>query len=186
MPFLVYFTVLLIAAGSVLFGMDWLSSPMSPMPAIKPVPVQSAKAPTVPVPAPIVTTVTAPPVNQTPPAPPVVARAEPAPAPAPVEVAPQVAAEEKPQPKCDIDACTAAYRSFTASDCTYQPNVGPRRLCTRGAAVEPADRATAAHAELNGRPAQCNVAACTDAYISFNAADCTYQPMNGPRRLCEK
>jgi hypothetical protein len=29
------------------------------------------------------------------------------------------AAGEGAQPKCDIDACTAAYFSFRASDCTY-------------------------------------------------------------------
>ena len=32
---------------------------------------------------------------------------------------------------CHVDACTAAYHSFTASDCTYQPTEGPRRLCTK-------------------------------------------------------
>nr|WP_244485569.1 BA14K family protein [Pseudolabrys sp. Root1462] len=30
------------------------------------------------------------------------------------------------------------------------------------------------------------MAACTDAYVSFNASDCTYQPSDGPRRLCAK
>ena len=35
------------------------------------------------------------------------------------------------EPLCDIRACSAAYRSFDASDCTYQPFEGPRRLCTR-------------------------------------------------------
>ena len=34
-------------------------------------------------------------------------------------------------PKCNIEACKAAYRSFTEADCTYQPLEGPRRLCTR-------------------------------------------------------
>lgn len=34
-------------------------------------------------------------------------------------------------PKCNIEACKAAYRSFTEADCTYQPLDGPRRLCTR-------------------------------------------------------
>ena len=33
--------------------------------------------------------------------------------------------------RCNVDACTAAYRSFTPSDCTYQPTGGPRRLCTK-------------------------------------------------------
>jgi hypothetical protein len=37
-----------------------------------------------------------------------------------------------PQPKCDVTACAAAYRTFTASDCTYMPSAGVRRLCTKG------------------------------------------------------
>jgi hypothetical protein len=32
----------------------------------------------------------------------------------------------------------------------------------------------------------CKVDACTAAYRSFREADCTYQPSNGPRRLCTK
>jgi hypothetical protein len=37
--------------------------------------------------------------------------------------------------KCDIEVCTSAYRSFRASDCSYQPFEGPRRACVapRGA-----------------------------------------------------
>lgn len=33
--------------------------------------------------------------------------------------------------KCNIDRCTKAYKSFRASDCTYQPFEGERRLCVR-------------------------------------------------------
>lgn len=33
--------------------------------------------------------------------------------------------------QCNIRACSAAYRSFRASDCTFQPYSGPRRICTR-------------------------------------------------------
>ena len=33
--------------------------------------------------------------------------------------------------KCNVQACSASYQSFRASDCTYQPFDGPRRLCTR-------------------------------------------------------
>ena len=39
---------------------------------------------------------------------------------------------EAPPPLCDVDACTAAYRTFRASDCSYMPSVGVRRLCTKG------------------------------------------------------
>lgn len=34
-------------------------------------------------------------------------------------------------PGCNVSACEAAYRSFRVSDCTYQPNNGPRRLCKK-------------------------------------------------------
>jgi BA14K-like protein len=34
--------------------------------------------------------------------------------------------------KCDVDACTAAYFTFRASDCTYMPSGGGRRVCTKG------------------------------------------------------
>jgi len=46
-------------------------------------------------------------------------------------------ADETDQPRgdasaansCAIDACSSAYRSFRASDCTYQPYSGPRKVC---------------------------------------------------------
>lgn len=34
-------------------------------------------------------------------------------------------------------------------------------------------------------PAQCDRSACASAYHSFRASDCTYQPFDGPRQLCE-
>lgn len=93
--------------------------------------------------------------------------------------------------KCDVAACAATYSSFNASDCTYQPAEGPRRICDKGV---PSDPATAeavlnAHADAsaaNASPAQCNVSACEQAYVSFTRADCSYQPLEGPRRLCTK
>jgi hypothetical protein len=33
--------------------------------------------------------------------------------------------------RCDVDACGRAYASFRASDCTYQPFFGERRVCTK-------------------------------------------------------
>jgi hypothetical protein len=32
----------------------------------------------------------------------------------------------------------------------------------------------------------CSMHACARAYRSFDAGDCTYQPANGPRRVCRK
>jgi hypothetical protein len=36
-----------------------------------------------------------------------------------------------PRPKCNIAACRRFYRSFRASDCTFQPRSGRRRICDR-------------------------------------------------------
>ena len=51
-------------------------------------------------------------------------------------------AQQTQGPRCDVQACRAAYISFHASDCTYQPVHGPRRLCTRSG-----DETTSAKAE---------------------------------------
>ncbi len=39
--------------------------------------------------------------------------------------------EERHAPSCNIRACSRSYRSFRASDCTYQPYRGERRLCQK-------------------------------------------------------
>lgn len=38
---------------------------------------------------------------------------------------------------CDLAFCTNRYRSFRATDCTYQPFSGPRRLCVGPDGVQP-------------------------------------------------
>jgi hypothetical protein len=203
MSFIVYFFVALIAAGSVLFGLDWLQAPLSPMPAskyelraaappppaaavakvepkkIEPKKVEPEQKPATPAPA----------IAALPPAPV-------APVPAPVAseqqpvsiVTPEpdiAAAAPAAAPKCNIEACETAYRSFTAADCTYQPMEGPRRLCTRGA--PPAAATAPASSPTEARAQACNVTACAASYPhSFSATDCTFQPTDGPRRACTK
>lgn len=188
MPFVVYFFVLLITAGSVAFGLDWLHAPMSPMPASK-YELRAAKPPEPPKPAVADVKPDVKPEAQ-PAAKPVAAVTPlpPAPEPAPPSiVTSEPVAAAPPPPKCDVAACEAAYFTFTASDCTYQPSDGPRRLCTKGnpppssPAVSQAPSAPAANAQ-----ASCNIAACSQAYVSFTSSDCTYQPLDGPRRLCTK
>lgn len=198
MSFIVYFFVALIAAGSVLFGLDWLQAPLSPMPASK----YELRAAMPPPPAPTVVKVE-PRVEPTPAAAPMVAAKPQAPvAAAPVVPATPAAPEQQPvaivapepdaaataqaaAPKCNIEVCAAAYRSFTAADCTYQPLDGPRRLCTRGA--PPAAAAIPVPPPTEARAQACNVAACSASYPrSFSAADCTFQPSDGPRRVCTK
>ena len=183
MSFVVYLFVLLIGACSVLFGLDWTAAPMSPMPAShyelraarQPPPAIAAVAKPEPV-APSATD----PAAQTKPA----ARQAAVPPPVDVPVLPVAAPE--PAPKCDIAACEAAYRSFTPGDCTYQPNDGPRRLCTKGTPPAAAARAAPQASPDARAQATCNIAACEAAYRSFTPGDCTYQPSDGPRRLCTK
>jgi hypothetical protein len=134
----VYGAVLTIALGSVLLGLDWLSAPMSPMvdtdaglrsvasPAVVTTPVPMAPlAPMTPK-----ATIGAPIVQ-----PSLVGPGGPK-APASSGVAAQVAPQQpiaapEPEVACNAVACTAAYRSFRASDCTYLPAAGPRKLCTK-------------------------------------------------------
>ena len=137
----VYGAVLVIALGTVLLGLDRLPAPMSPM---VDTPAGLAAKPALPLPTPIAQPVPSVP-NVTPDAPPSAtigapivppALAVPArpPAPATAGAATQAAAPvaaSEPEARCNVDACTAAYRSFTRSDCTYQPSNGPRRLCTK-------------------------------------------------------
>jgi len=150
MRFAVYGAVAMIVLGSVLLGLDWLSAPMSPMvdteaglravapPPPPPVPRVTTNAPLAPpaaatpkanIGAPIVSPkLVAPSGSSTQP---VQAGAAVPSEPSTAIMAPEPQPQEQPQVACNIQACTAAYRSFTSIDCTYQPSNGPRRLCTK-------------------------------------------------------
>ena len=41
------------------------------------------------------------------------------------------AANAAPANKCDVQSCASTYKSFRASDCSYQPADGARRLCAK-------------------------------------------------------
>ena len=214
MSLLLYLAVLLVSVSSVIFGLDWLAAPapqykpaavvaanQASEPALPPLrhlgsdaaarltaqpvpPPAIAKAPAA-APAPAKTVAQAQPVIAPPPDAKVNA---PPPAPAEPEAAPaDIAAAEpapEPAPKCDVRACEAAYISFRAEDCTYQPSFGQRRLCEKGTPPQAAPAAD--RAQASAAPPWCHVQACQQAYFTFTAADCTYQPSNGPRRICTK
>jgi len=93
---------------------------------------------------------------------------------------------------CDVQSCSSRYRSFRASDCTYQPYWGgSRQVCGMGErqwTARTSPETTGAGASTpSGASAQCNVEACSRFYSSFNPSDCTYQPFGGgSRQLCER
>jgi len=193
--FLFYCCVFLVTAGSVAFGLDWVSAPMPPMPETE-ASVQAAKlAAHVPPPGafrPLAQ------VRSVYPARPLPQSADATPS-APLIAQPQIAQPMAPvaaaaaQPKCDIAACSAAYHSFRAIDCSWQPFDGPRRFCDKGqppqteaSAALGATPITAPEPDAAQSPPNCHVEACKQAYFTFNPADCTYQPSNGPRKLCAK
>ena len=208
-----YNAVVLVILGSVLFGLDWQSTTLSPMPPIQVVALPPPPPPPAPVKA--VAPVAAPPVAvaPTPAVPRVGTPSVAAPSPvAPTVVAPanRPVAQTPPRPLCDVAACTAAYRSFRESDCTYNPSIGPRTLCTKGVvpsepAATPASRATSdgqpsimpdePNRQTTAQPAtppntpsnaKCNVAACAAAYRTFTESDCTFLATGGQRKLCTR
>jgi len=142
MSFLIYFFVLLISAASVLFGLDLISSPLPDTPnvpigrtvqALSPPPAQErqkhraderALTPVHPAEPgkPRIQAATSGATTQD--------EAKPTPA-ASVAQAPEPATVQQVSNNCDAQACGAAYQSFRASDCSYQPSAGPRRACTR-------------------------------------------------------
>jgi hypothetical protein len=207
MSLFLYLAVLLVSLSSVLFGLGWLSTPephyatppaqvVSHAPAAMPdkraelspvVPVQPAASPNAK-PAVAVAPAAAPApqaVAKTSAEPEVTPQAAPSADQANATPGTEVAAPAPAPPACDIAACERAYHTFTASDCTYQPSHGDRRLCTKG--KPPRKAATADDARAQAALSQaCNVARCEAAYRSFDPSDCTYQPSYGPRRLCSK
>lgn len=181
MSFLVYLFVLVVAACSVVFGLDWMQAPLQPPRyAERPAQAGSPASPAVKPGAPAVAAAVRPAT-----VPQLTSEAAAGTTDGTGDAHAEASQETKTAaPLCDIAACEHAYRSFTPVDCTYQPFEGPRRLCTRG---NPPRRhgALLAAADAHAQ-ARCNVSACASAYQSFDAATCTYQPYDGPRRLCTK
>jgi len=86
-------------------------------------------------------------------------------------------------PQCNIEACANAYDSFRASDCTYKPRRGRRKVCS----IQPPTAGTTdgSMAHVPSEPS-CKVDVCARRYRSFDRADCSYQPYDGgPRRFCD-
>src|SRR5262245_58942569 len=155
----VYGAVLAIALGSVLLGLDWQSAPMLPMVDTKA--GLSAAAP----PAPVAPTASVS-VPTTPPAPEI-----------PANVGRPITSPTPAPPKANIGA------PIIPPNLSPTPNPNPNPNPTPPAAAQATADAPVVAPESQ---AHCNVDACFAAYRSFNAADCTYQPTNGPRRLCTK
>jgi hypothetical protein len=169
----VYGAVLAIALGSVLFGLDWLSAPMSPM--------VDTKAGLSAVPPPVT-----PKANAS-------ASTSPPEAAVPTDIAKPIAPSAPAQPKANIGApIVAPGLSPSQSPATQNTSQSPVPNSNQSSSPVPFSSAAAAQATADSPAAapepqaRCNVNACSAAYRSFTPSDCTYQPSNGPRRLCTK
>lgn len=198
MPFLAYVAIVLVSIGGILFELDWLTKPKletkSPVqvastalplravpkvdgPTEGPTPVYSAKPEAEKVseaPAAAAKAETPPPADQragtapavTPaPFPPIVAAAKAEPAP---QAPPQPAAQATLQPAAQVTTAATPPQPAAAPQPQVQAPVQSVQVAAKQA------------------PNSCDVQGCTSAYQSFRASDCTYQPMEGPRKLCEK
>jgi len=161
MQFLVYLTVLMASVSTILLEVHWLTSPAPPA---KPAIQASASPPTPKTEGPnaALSPVYPKKADAPPPADSVsnvqlstaAAIPQAAPVPQPGAAAPEQQAASGN--RCDIQACTDAYKSFRASDCTYQSFEGPRRVCGKSsvqrAAREQRDEATRRKWSRNAYP----------------------------------
>jgi hypothetical protein len=130
MSFVIYIAVVLAGLVSVMLGLQLASAPPPARTAAQPHLVEPIRhAPTLPSVKPAVPSVAAKPGTSP-------AQEAAAAAPATEEPSGAQTTAQSPHestvPGCNVSACETHYpKSFRASDCTYQPFEGPRRLCRK-------------------------------------------------------
>jgi len=183
MPFLAYFLVLVITVAGAALGLDALTAPPPELKQKIAAGSNSPKPRQIPIDRPQTQAADTSGQAATPvqPAAPAVADAQPAtsPAAAPVVSSPATTADANPP-----SASTG--ESAVQATAVAQP---PQPVAAAEAAPAPANTA-AANASLamtaSAPAATCNVQLCAATYRSFRESDCTYQPFQGERRLCER
>src|SRR6187397_2853804 len=165
MQFLVYLTVLMVSVSTVLLEIHWLTTPApQPKPA-----VQVSAAPPRP-------KVEGPNAELSPVYPRKVELVQPPPTQNNVQYNVGPATTGNTAAKAET---TGAATSSDDSSKTKSVAVPDAQNAQASAAQNKPDEVAAS----NNR---CDVQACGSAYKSFRAADCTYQPFDGPRRVCGK
>ena len=168
MQFLVYLTVLMVSVSTVLLEVHWLTTPApQPKPAVQ----ASATSPR--------PKVEGPNAELSPVYPRKVEAVQPAPTQYNVQynVAPAAAGNTAAK----AETTGAATRADDSSK--PQSTAVPDAQNAQASAVQPKQNKSDEVAASNNR---CDVQACGSTYKSFRAADCTYQPFDGPRRVCGK
>lgn len=191
MAFFVYIAILLVAISGILLELDWLTKPKLDSKS----PIQTATA-VLPSTQPAKPKAKSGEVN---PKNPDVARVV-APPPPPRQPAETTGNAPTDNPPANAPAVTAGNAPQPQSN--PQPQSSPAPTAPVATADEPAKTESAPPPPAPSPPAQpaniapqhagvappntCDVQGCMAAYTSFRASDCTYQPYEGPRRVCEK
>ena len=170
MQFLVYLTVLMVSVSTVLLEIHWLTTPP---PQSKPA-TQIAAAPQ---PRP---KVDGPNAELSPVYPRKVEPAQPAPNAA---AAANTTAKAEAIQKSAAETTGASGRAGEASKPMTDAGAISPNSAENAGAYAPQPPQGEAKASSDNR---CDIQACASAYKSFNAADCTYQPFDGPRRVCNR
>lgn len=165
MQFLVYLTILMVSVSTVLLEVHWLTTPPpQPKPALQ---TASAAAPVPKTEGPNATLSPIYPKK---------------PDPAPVDSASNVqqsgTTDAAPPQRSAVETTGVAAREGEGRPATAAMHA------TNG--VNSFSQQGAVRAEVAMPNNHCDVQACANAYKSFRASDCTYQPFEGSRRFCEK
>lgn len=157
MQFMVYLTVLMVSVSTVLLEIHWLTTP-PPQPKSA---VQASALPRPKIEGPN------------------------------AELSPVYPKKLEPAQPAAVDS-TAAKTGTAQKPGTETTGVSTSRPVSASSPDDPKNAQAYApqpkQNESTATPAgnRCNVQACASAYKSFNASDCTYQPFDGPRRVCTK
>ncbi len=191
MQFLVYIVVMLVALGSVLIELDWLTSPkLEPRAAqtasvAAPAPGGRVVGPNAEL-SPVYRTAQAPQVEPPAPAP----QAEQPAATAPPAAAPAAAVASTPQavPPADTANNSKGVAETTGAGGPLTSTFSTANSQQSTASFQPVAPPPPAMPEAKPAtlqvPNRCDVQACAGKYQSFRASDCTYQPTEGARKLC--
>ena len=188
MAFFVYIAILLVSISGILIELDWLTKPK--LETKQPVQAASTAVPqAVPRAKPKAD-------GPNPDLSPVYPKKDPPRVIEQVTAAPQPTQPTQPAPPAPetVGGAPPAPPSPVAATNNQAP--APQKPAETTGAATPADpSAPAPPAQMASAPAlnsvvaapnTCDMQACSTAYGSFRASDCTYQPFEGPRRVCQK
>jgi hypothetical protein len=184
MQFLVYLTILMVSISTVLLEVHWLTSPApQPKPAVQAAnggaPPRKVEGPTA-----ALSPVYPKPEGTTPVTPASEPQSQPSQSPASSSNTAAVASNAERQKPTAETTGVAARAEYNHQETATTPE--NRNDASQGTDKIAGNRQGFTATQATTSNNHCDVQACAAAYQSFRASDCTYQPFEGARRVCEK